>query len=97
MYRLLATIILVLPVSACGSAWGVRWDTWRHRETVQVTYCSGSDYAWDFCYRQARDLCGTRTYVIISLTGDNGVTVSGKNRHRVAKSRTHRSMKFSCR
>ena len=97
MCRLLVIIALIIPLSGCGSAWGVRWESWRYRQSAQVTYCSGFDSAWDLCYRQARDYCRDRTYIIISLTGDDGVTVSTRNRHRVAKSRKHRSMKYRCR
>lgn len=98
MYRLLVTITLVLPLLGCDTAWGVRWDSWRYQQShpAHMINCSGKGNTWDHCRRKAADRCGVREYIVISLTGDGGVTVSAGKSHRVAKSRKHRSMKFRC-
>lgn len=99
MYRLLVTIALILPLSGCGTTWGVRWESWRHRhyQPAHIIYCSDAGHTWDVCYHRAKDYCDAREYIVISFTGDGGVTVSANKRHRVAKSKKHRSMKIRCR
>lgn len=99
MSRLLMIIALVLPLSGCGTALGVRWESWQYqrRHPAHTINCSGKGHTWDHCYRAARDRCGPSEYIVISLTGDGGVTVSAGKSHKVKKSKKHRSMKFKCR
>lgn len=98
MYRLLVAIALILPLSGCGTALGVRWESWQdqRRHPPHIINCSGPGHSWDHCHRSARDRCGVKEYIVISLTGDGGVTVSASKSHRVAKAKKNRSMKFRC-
>mgnify|MGYP000318199797 CR=1 FL=1 len=98
MYRLLVAIALVLPLSGCGTALGVRWESYRDRprQPAYSINCSGRGHTWDHCHRRAADRCGVKEYIVISLTGDGGVTVSASKSHRVAKAKKNRSMKFRC-
>lgn len=99
MYRLLVIFALVLPLTGCGTPIGVRWEAWRYpdRHPAHAINCSGRGQTWDHCYRKAADRCGASDYIVISLTGDGGVTVSARKSHRVKKSKKHRSMKYRCR
>lgn len=99
MYRLLVTIAPIVPLSGCGTALGGRWESWRHEHRLpsHTINCSGKGHTWDHCHRRAADHCGVKKYIIITLTGDDGVAVSASRRHRVAKSKKHRSMKIRCR
>ncbi len=98
MYRLLVAIALILPLSGCGTALGVRWESWQdqRRHPPHIINCSGPGHSWDHCHRSARDRCGVKEYIVISLAGDGGVTVSASKSHRVAKAKKNRSMKFRC-
>ncbi len=37
--------------------------------------CSGSALNWGHCYTKAGEICGSRGYVIISKSGDKGVSM----------------------
>ena len=81
MYRLLVAIALILPLSGCGTALGVRWESWQdqRRHPPHIINCSGPGHSWDHCHRSARDRCGVKEYIVISLAGDGGVTVSARS------------------
>lgn len=99
MYRFLMATVLIIPLSGCGTTLGVRWDSYRdqHRQPAHTINCSGHGNTWEHCRKKATKRCGTQEYIVISLTGDGGVTVSARKSHRVSKAKKNRSMKFRCR
>ena len=58
--------------------------------------CSGSALNWGMCYEKAGDICGTRGYVVLSRSGDQGTVVSGNQFGLYGGSVTNRNILIKC-
>ncbi len=86
-----ASILLLLT----GCATASRTYTSGGEEGYNIN-CSGNARNWGMCYEKAGDICGSRGFVVLERSGDQGSAFSGNQFGLYGSSVTTRSMIISC-
>ena len=90
------TVILLLIISVLSScATASKTYTADGKEGYNIT-CSGSALNWGMCYEKAGNICGTKGYIVLEKSGDQGALLSGNQYGLYAGSVINRSMIIKC-
>lgn len=88
-------IYFVLAVGLCGCATARQTFTADGKQGYSIN-CSGAALHWGMCYEKAGELCGTKGYVVLEKSGDQGSMLMGTQHGLYGVSVMTRSMIISC-
>lgn len=87
--------LLLLVVGLSGCATSSKIYTSDGKEGYNIV-CSGSALNWGMCNEKAGELCGTKGYVVLEKSGDQGSMLSGNQAGLYGGTYTNRNMIVKC-
>lgn len=88
-------LLLIIPILH-GCATASKTYTADGKEGYNIV-CSGSALNWGMCYEKAGNICGTKGYVVLEKSGDQGALISGNMYGLYGGSVINRNMIIKCR
>ena len=91
--RILVVLLSVAVLSGCASA---RQTYTSDGKVGHSLNCSGTARNWGMCYEKAGELCGTKGYVVLQKSGEQGAMATATQQGGFATSTFTRTMIVQC-
>ena len=91
--RFVFILLIAAALSACASA---RQTYTADGKMGHSLNCSGTARNWGMCYEKAGELCGSKGYVVLEKSGEQGAMATATPQGGFASSTFSRSMIVQC-
>jgi len=88
-----AWLTMLVLLGGCASA---RQTYTADGRAGHALNCSGAARNWGMCYEKAGEICGTKGYVVVNKSGDQGAIASANQYGGFAGTITSRTMIIQC-
>ena len=89
------TVVLLSVVLAAGCASSRETYTSEGKRGHSLN-CSGTARNWGMCYEKAGEICGSKGYVVLEKTGEQGAMAAANPQGGFATTTHSRSMVIQC-